>query len=89
MAANSTRVAMVDCACLLRISGDTGSGAVNVKISFTPALSFVNPDEVPVAHEVGLRLMHVLSLLPDEDFARKLDRLLAPYPVPDTMKYVK
>ena len=89
MAANSTRVAMADCTCLLRISGDTKTDTVKGKISFTPPLLFEDPDDVPAAYEVGLRLMHVLSLLPDEDFARKLERLLSSYPVPDTMKYVK
>ncbi|WP_296303818.1 hypothetical protein [uncultured Desulfovibrio sp.] len=89
MAANSMRVgAMAKCVCLLRISGDTKTDTVNGKISFTPPVG--DPDDVPVAYEVGLRLMHVLSLLPNEPFARMLEGLLSLYPVPDlTVKHTK
>lgn len=81
---------MAKCVCLLRITGDTKSDKVNAKISLTPPLFLEDPDDVPVAYEVGLRLMHVLSLLPNEAFARILEGLLSLYPVPDlTVKHTK
>lgn len=80
---------MADCVCLLRFSGDTKSDMVNGKISFLPTRSFKTPDEVPAAYWAGIQLMRVFSLLPDGDFAHKLEDLLALYPVPDSLKVFK
>lgn len=80
---------MADYVCLLRFSSDTKSDMVNGKISFSPTRSFKNPDEVPAAYWAGIQLMRVFSLLPDSDFAHKLEDLLALYPVPDSLKVFK
>lgn len=78
---------MADCVFLLTISGDTKSESVSARFAVHPSPSrFATPDDVPVAYEMGLRLMHVILLLPDEGFARKLEALLAPYPVPESLK---
>lgn len=80
---------MADYVCLLRFSSDTKSDTVNGKISFLPPRSFKTPDEVPAAYWAGIQLMRVFSLLPDGDFAHKLEDLLALYPVPDSLKVFK
>ena len=73
---------MAKCACLLRITGDTKTDTVNGKIVFFPPFSFEDPDGVPVAYEIGLKFMHILSRLPDEEFKSELERLLFLYPLP-------
>lgn len=78
---------MAKCVFLLRISGDTKSDEVSARFSLHPApFRLKNPDGVPVAYETGLRLMQVLLLLSNKDFDRKLEDLLAPYPVPESLK---
>ena len=79
---------MPKCVFQLNISGNTESKEVTAEVSFSPACSF-STDEVPAAYWAGLRLMHVFSLLPDDDFVHKLEELLALYPVPDSLKVFK